>query len=887
MFPSLKHIYIFLILSLAFSACRQTKNVPTGKYLLKKNTLTITGTGLNADDLTSILRQQPNYKTLGLKLKLRAYNLIDSTSVANKRFKENMKLRLHNQKKLAKQNKINQRRKAKAKAKGKHVFTEKIVELKDTISPRLFFREWFKYKIGEKPVIFDSLLFNKSLEQLGVYLKNKGYYKGNVSGKVNYLKRRKLSVDYSVDLGPRFMIDSVYVIASNSRIKNEYLKFEKTVEDGSLVGLPFDKDYLSDYRERVARSMRDSAYYGFSSSHMSYVADTSYETMTVHLGVVFTDRMVRSSTVRDSMVKVPHKVTTIKKVYFHISDTAFFEGNFKKTVEEMGLSLLDQQFLTTIDTFRYAERFKSKKKELDPRRMATFTFNGELHIDPGILELQNYLEETNYYKEYYLERSYTRLVQLGLFQVIKPVIVEIPGTSSLEVHYYLVPAQKQNFSFEPRATNSNGFLGVSSSINYTNKNLLGGAEKLTFSIGGGFESQPPIFDETLDGEKILKAGRSFNTFEIGPTLKYDLPGLFPTSATTLSKRHRPRTVVSTAYNFQKRTDFTRHIFQLNYSWKFYVGKTQIFQVGLPGMSVIKFVNIDKSQDFTDKLNQLNDLFLRNAYSNQFVWEDLKFSFEYNNKESATKGLFNFYLNSTLDPAGNVLSIFKSYQDTLANGQRSIFGVAYSQFTRLDNELICSYPLGKKKSLNGRMQLGAGIPHGNTKTSLPYDYAFFAGGANDNRGWRARALAPGSYKYYLDTNRTATQISDIRIGASVEYRFSITDLFKGALFMDAGNTWTYNKDINRLGSQFSNNWYREIALSAGIGLRIDLDFFILRLDMGIPLTNPAMPIGERWIFNKDRTDYITEGINTFGLEEYAKYLPNPFTPCFHFGIGFPF
>ena len=106
-------------------------------------------------------------------------------------------------------------------------------------------------------------------------------------------------------------------------------------------------------------------------------------------------------------------------------------------------------------------------------------------------------------------------------------------------------------------------------------------------------------------------------------------------------------------------------------------------------------------------------------------------------------------------------------------------------------------------------------------------------------------------------------------------------------MDAGNTWTYNQDVNRLGSQISRNWYKEIALSSGIGIRVDLDFFILRLDLGLPLTNPAMPLGERWIFNKDRTEYVTEGITTFGLLNYKKYLPKPFTPCFHFGIGFPF
>jgi len=888
MFQRLKHTYILFIICSLMSACKQTKYVPEGKFLLKKNKVSIIGEGLSYDDVNAIIRQQPNYKTFSFKMKLWAYNRIDSTAVAEKRWEENQKLRRINERKILKQKRVNQKRIDKARKKGRDLYTEKIVQLKDTLNPKLFLREWFKYKIGEKPVIFDSLLFNKSVEQLGVFLKNKGFYKGSVNAEVVQLRQRKVKVKYKIETGPRFMIDSVYVVCPNQSVKSEYEKYVQKIEDGNLVGQPFDKDLLGEYRNNVAKYMRDNAFYGFSSSHISYVADTSFTDMKVNLGVVFTDRMVRSDTKRDSLIGVKHKTTYIKDVYFHIADTSYFKGNFKKSLEDMGLTLLDEQyFIRAIDTFQYEERKMAHSDELDIKRMATFLYNGKLSIDPDVIELQNYLEKENYYKEYYLERSYTRLIQLGLFQVIKPVIVEVPGTKYVEVHYYLVPSQKQSLGFEPRATNSNGFLGVSASVNYTNKNLFGGAEKMVFSVGGGFESQPPVFDQTIDGQQIQKAGRSFNTFEIGPSLKFDIPGLFPTKVTALSKRQRPRTIMSAAYNFQDRSDFTRHILQLNYLWKFYVMKTQIFQIGLPGMSVVKFVNIQNSPDFEQKLNALNDLFLRNAYSNQFIWQDLRLTFEYNNKDKDDKGRSNFLFNSSFDPAGNLLSMFKNRQDTLSNGQHSIYGVAYSQFARLDNEMIYSYPLDKKKSLHARFQAGAGIPYGNTKTSLPYDYAFFAGGSNDNRGWRARALGPGSYKYYLDTNRTATQISDIRLGASTEFRFSMSDLFKGAIFVDAGNTWTYNLDKNRLGSQFSNNWYREIALSTGVGFRMDLDFFILRLDLGIPITNPSMPIGERWVFNKERPNYISEGINTFGLDKYKKYLPKPFTPVFHFGIGFPF
>jgi outer membrane protein assembly factor BamA len=882
-----KLTYILLIIGMLLFSCKQTKYVPEGEFLLKKNVIKVDGDKLNEDDVSQIIRQKPNFKTLGLKIKLLAFNSVDSAAVAQKRYKKNVELRTINSNKLARQEQLNKKRIEKSRKKSRLLYTEKIVQLKDTVNPKKFFREWFKYKIGEKPIVFDSILYNKSLEQLNLYLKNRGYYYGSVEGSVQYLKNRKVKVNFLLHTGPQYIIDSVYIITENLSLKQDYYNFVNKEENAALIGLPFDKDYLNNYRDRLSKFMRDDAFFGFSSSHINYIADTSYSNMAVKLGIQFTDRLVRSPINPDSLISIKHKTTYIKDVFFHISDTTYYRGNFKQKVEGLGLTLLDQQFIRTIDTFSYAEIKLHKSEEIDKKRMATFLYNGKLSIDPAVIEVQNYLEKDNYYKEYYLERTYTRLLQLGLFQVIKPVLIEIPGTEFIDVHYYLVPSQIQSLGFEPRATNSNGFLGVATSINYTNKNLFGGAEKMTISISGGFESQPPIFDQTLDGEKIKKAGRSFNTFEIGPSIKFDLPGLFPTKVTTLSKRQRPRTVISTAYNYQVRTDFKRQIFQLNYLWRFYVAKTQIFQIGLPGASIVKFVRIENSDEFQSKLDVLNDLFLKNAYSNQFIWQDWKLTFEYNNKDKDfKKNDISFYMNSTFDPAGNTLSLFKGSQDTTATGQRKIFGVGYSQFARLDNEIIVSNPIGRKKSIHARLQFGGGIPYGNTKTSLPYDYSFFAGGSNDNRGWRARALGPGSYKYYLDTNRTATQIGDIRLGGSTEFRFSLGDMFKGALFVDAGNVWTFRQDDNRQGSRISSNWYREIALSAGLGFRVDLDFFIIRLDFGVPLTNPALPNGEKWIFKRDRPKFESEALAKLG-PDYKSFVPKLFTPNIHFGIGYPF
>jgi hypothetical protein len=114
-----------------------------------------------------------------------------------------------------------------------------------------------------------------------------------------------------------------------------------------------------------------------------------------------------------------------------------------------------------------------------------------------------------------------------------------------------------------------------------------------------------------------------------------------------------------------------------------------------------------------------------------------------------------------------------------------------------------------------------------------------------------------------------------------------DMIKGALFADAGNIWTYKEDINRPGSQISTNWYKEIALSAGAGLRVDLDFFIIRLDVGYPLTNPSLPTGERWFFKKDRPQFEQEVANFILTHPNSSKPPQPFIPNIHFGIGYPF
>ena len=890
--------FIFIVIVALTVGCNQTKYVPDGKYLLQKNVIDAQKSELNEDDLAGIIRQQPNYKTFGFKIKLVAYNLIDSTKVADKRIEKNEKIRLKNRKIQAKEQRINSKRIEKAKQKGEDLYTKRVIPLKDSVDPKMFFREWLKYKFGEPPVIFDTIYLNKSIEQLNVFLKKKGYYYGSVTEDVVY-KKKKVVANYHIVPGQRYYIDSFYVKGSNASITNSYAQFLRKGKIEPLKGKPFDTDILDDYRNQVAELMRDESFYGFSFSSVDYEVDTTKGNYKVNLGIRFAERMIQHPDYPDSIITIPYKSYLVKDVHFHILDTLHMKNQYSKKLKELNLPAFTNGNMTTIDTLVFDDIYynKSEKKRrgispnidsLNTQRIANFYYNGKMFVRPGIIELQNYLENDNYYKEYYLERSYSRLLQLDVFAVVKPQLNEVRGTNLVEVHYFLVPEKKQNFSLEPKATNSNGFLGVSASLNYNNRNLFKGAEKLTFSLSGGFESQPLIFDESVDGQKTQNSGRNFNTFEFEPGIKLDLPGLLPLRrAVHMAKRQRARTILSASVNYQNRgqDEFDRKSFQFSYLWRFYGAETQIFQIGLPTTSVIKFIDIQQSAAFQAKLNQLNDVFLRNTYSDQFIWQDWKVTYEFNSTEKKNKkSKTNIYYKSSFDPAGNLLSLFKDYQDTNELGQRTIFGLGYSQFLRLDNELIYAQPIGKKRSFNFRVMAGAGMPYGNTTTSLPYDYGFFGGGANDNRGWRARTLGPGVYKYYLDPNRTATQIGDIRIAASAEYRFPLGGYFKAAVFSDVGNIWTWNKDVNRPGSQFTADWYKQLAFSGGLGLRIDLDFFVVRLDLGIPLSIPSLPKGSQWIF-QSRDAFNQELNNTPGID--LSTVPKPFTPIFHFGIGYPF
>lgn len=944
------HYTTSLILLMILSGCfsRLTKTVPNDKHLLIKNKLVITGDKVNESEITEVIKQKPNMKFLGVRWRLRFYNSIDSLKAERGRLRRLNKIIRKNKKRQDREYAINMHRREKALAQGDSTYIFKTIKLKDTLEPNLTLRELIKYKLGEAPVIADTFLLHRSEDQIEAYLHSKGYFEGTVSSRFDTLHRwwrpdklkQKVRAIYSIQTNQRYFIDTVNYLVKNQSVENDFLNFLRkvsdkeglndafrtSIQDKKAIKIGFDADKLDNYRTELARYMRDRTYYGFLPTNISYQADTSGGTHRMKLIIIFGDRVIQDPELGDSLFTVKHRSTYVDQVYFHICDTSSFEdGSFKLYVDSlnksgMHLKLMENDFLVTVDTLLfnrllakvqnkhlsdslhkrvnyksevYTNLFGQPKDSIDINklRIATFTYNGELFVKPELIESQNYLEHTNPYKEYYLERSFSRLVQLGLFSIVKPVIQETyPGSGIVNVHYYLVPATRQNFSLEPRAKNSNGFLGLSASLNYGSKNIFRTGTGFVSSISGGFESTPTVFGKDENGNKIKTQSRSFNTFEIGPSVKLDIPGLFPVGVTKLGKRQRPRTEISMAYNYQRRTDFSRGVFQFNYLYKFYVGdgKTQIVSFGLPAMSVIKFVSLKKQPEFQAKIQTLNDLFLKNSYSDQVIWEDFKMTYVFDNLDKEDKRFpkLRTVYNASVSVAGNVLGLVTGKNGkTDSLGRKTFLGVAYSQFTLFDNKFIANYRLPNNRSVAFRTMAGIGFPGKNSSISLPYDYSFFAGGSNENRGWLARSLGPGSYNPLLDSNAVATQIGDIRFSMSLEYRFG-NGFFKHALFTDASNIWTMKYDENRPGSQISKNWYKELGVTVGYGLRLDFTYFLFRLDFGWSIHSPAMAQGERWVF-QPKTQLKEQAAAYYG-PNWEQRIPVVLYPIrLNFGIGLPF
>ena len=410
----------------------------------------------------------------------------------------------------------------------------------------------------------------------------------------------------------------------------------------------------------------------------------------------------------------------------------------------------------------------------------------------------------------------------------------------LEANIFLSPLTKRAFRAELQAvTKSNNFTGPNLALTYSNRNLFRGGETVSISANIGYETQFASGENAglssleygLKGELIFP--RVISPFTINDDFfEYSVPKTKTSISVSYLERSKLYTLVTGSALF-------------GYSWN--ANKYITYEVNPVS---VNYTSLNKTSEEFEAILDDNP-FLRRSFEQQFI-SGLTFSFTYNEIGNSSK-VNQFYLNSTLDVAGNSISLL-SKEDT-AGTPKTFLGLEYAQYAKADIDARFQFNFGKDKqhTIAIRLFAGYGLAYGNSEV-IPFVKQYFSGGPYSVRAFRIRSLGPGTYDEQTDTNSDGTffdQTGNIRLEANAEYRFPIYSFLKGALFVDAGNIW--NSEANPAfngDDKFTSNFINELGIGAGFGLRIDVQGFVIRFDLAAPFHDPSLPEGERFDFKLD-------------------------------------
>lgn len=797
------HKYIrILLLAIAVSAvaCSPTRKLAEGEYLLTKNVISNDSKVVSKGDIENFIRQKPNRRIFGFyRFHLQVHNLVDRDKLENR--VEILK---------AKNEKRNLRRKAKGK---------------DPKDRRRSFWEWLE-EVGEEPVLYDQLITQKSAEQVEIYLRGKGHFNASVSDSVTFNdKRKKAKAYYTVTSRKPYTVRKLKYSIDDNRLAR--LVRPNRARDRILKeGMPYDVDKFQLERERIERNLKSNGYYAFADDYIRFLVDSNVGGHQVDLELIIEDPEI-TDTVR---VKVKgHQIYTIRNIYIH---TDFNQ----KSVQDV-----------KYDTLVY--------------NGVHFIYNGRFRHKPEMLLDKVFFKTGDLYRVKRGELTYRYLSGLRAYRFINvsfKEVIEDDGDHKLDCFISLTPGKRQSYSVELQGTNTEGNLGISGSFIYRNKNLFRGAEIFQFKLTGGVESQVV---GTNAEEESINGAVLFNTIEINPEISIIFPKfLVPFKPHRIIRYGDPKSIISVAYNYQQRPDYTRSIFtaKFGYQWM----QSQNAQHYLNPLEV-NFVNIyNQSAAFLSRLNSLQDKLLLNTFRPHLT-STTNYTYVFSNQRVNKKRNFS-YFKARLESSGNILrgimSLSNAKKDT--NNSYRILDIPFSQYLKYEVDYRKYWQLNERSQLVFRINQGVGYPLLNLGL-LPFESSFFGGGANGIRAWTARSLGPGSLP---DSLNFFDQFGDIKLELNLEYRFDIYRWFKGALFADAGNVWLIKEDESRPGGLFEfKDFYKELALGVGLGVRLDFSFFIIRFDIALPIHDPGRPLNDRWAV------------------KYAQWKDLNF----NLGIGYPF
>ena len=783
---SLRHSCFLVLLILLLASCSSTKFVGEGEYLLDKVS-TRTETPLDRQyDLRSYLRQQPNFKIFGLmKWQLFVYGWSG-----------------HDEKKW-----INRQLR----------------------------------KLGEPPVIMDTLLVDQSATELQRFLVNKGYVNARVSYSIDTSRYKKARVYYDIIPNAPYRIRNYEVALDDpvvdsiahlkppvrSRFKSAFRpsldEYVSLVEEGSL----FDRDMLDEERERIADLLRKHGYYAFNRNHLAYLADSAFQRNIVDLEMTL--RPFRQVDPDGSTHDVPHKPYYINSVKIYTDYDALSQAN-------------GEAYVVTDSVARGGMRIYYGKSG---RSLRPNTLFRSAYIQPGQL-----------YNEENVEQTYSAFASLRALRNVNIRFDEFEenDTMKLDCSIQTAPSKRYSVGVDLEGTNSAGDLGFASSLSFQHRNLFKGSEVFTATVRGAYES--------LSGGR--EYGLADNYWELGAEGSMLFPKfLFPFLSADFRRKSRASTEVKVSYNLQTRPEYTRAI--LSGGWSY------IWQDRLNTQARHTFRLVDLNYVYLPKVQEafisdLPDYMLLYNYTDHFIMAS-GYTYSFSNSSPQKRMRNTHSIRASVEIAGNLLSAFSLLTGARKNenGVYELFGTEYAQYAKFDFDYSQGIVLDNRNRLAFHVGVGVGLPYGNSDY-LPFERVYFSGGANSVRGWSVRELGPGSMRV-TDSTSFALQSGDIRLDLSIEYRTKLFWKFELAAYIDAGNVWTTKKLENQKDGNFDfSRFYKEIVVSYGLGLRLDFDFFLLRFDTGMKAYNPQERGSRRWAITRPNFK-----------DNFA----------WHFAVGYPF
>ena len=679
---------------------------------------------------------------------------------------------------------------------------------------------WVNKNFGKTPVYYDVKGANNSAAQMMLYLDNVGYFHSKVNHTVK-TKRKKATVTYHVyPTKPYHIKQFNYVI--NDTLVNRYIMHDSAKFEPKKGDI-YNAYSLDDQREIITERMKNSGYFFFNRDDIYFEVDSNFMNHSMEITMRLKDN------------KLSKKKYYIRDINIYPSFSVLRMGEKPTDTIKLEVEVGNRRKRKNVWDFYYFG-----KPDVKPQ-----TFKQSIHIVEGLP--YNLRSINNTYKS------------LGNFRLFRNINIEFDTVSGpqdslnlLDCRITMQQNDKHSFTVQAESTNSEGDLGIKGSFSYSNKNIFHGAETFQLSLKGGLEAQK------IAGTEATESGKSvFNTWEFGLTASVLFPrflSLF--SSHTFSRDYLPTTTVSLGFNSQIRYYYSRYITtaSFSYDWK---KNYQLGQMLTPFyLNSVKIANI--SPAFQAYLDAEASQRKKAQYTSHLLF-GTRYSLTYNTQRINKTGSF-FYVRADLETSGNLLSLFNKTKliTENENGYHEIFGIRYAQYVRSSFDFRQHLDLGNDNWFVFRQFVGIGLPYGNSQ-DMPFERSFYGGGANGLRGWLYRTVGPGGY---VPVSDDIEKTGDLQLEFNAEYRFPIYNIFNGAIFIDAGNVWTYHPNESMPNGEFRfDTFYKQFALDAGIGFRLDVSFLILRFDIAYAMRNPYMNVvtGSHWRFGQGNNIRLQAGI----------------------------